>query len=87
MSRTIGRMTALKIARITAPGMYSDGGGLYLQIANSGAKSWIYRFMLRGKARQMGLGSISAISLLDARTKATIGLMQFVDRLQRKTSR
>jgi hypothetical protein len=38
--------------------------------ANSGAKSWIYRFMLRGKAREMGLGSISAISLLDARTKA-----------------
>ena len=71
MPRTIVRLTTLKIARTNAPGMYADGAGLYLQVANSGAKSWIYRYMLYGKAREMGLGSISAISLLDARTRAT----------------
>jgi integrase len=33
-----------------------DGGGLYLQIAPSGSKSWLFRFTLAGKAREMGLG-------------------------------
>jgi hypothetical protein len=51
----IGRLTALKVARARAPGMYADGGGLYLQVtvnARDGepAKSWIYRYMLRGRA-------------------------------------
>src|SRR5262249_39600614 len=35
-----------------------------------GAKSWIFRFSLNGKAREMGLGSLSAVSLADARVKA-----------------
>jgi integrase len=40
------------------------------QVTGEGAKSWIFRFSLRGRAREMGLGSISALSLSDARTKA-----------------
>jgi integrase len=47
------------------------GGGLYLQVTGTGAKSWIYRYMLRGREREMGLGSLLAVSLADARTKAT----------------
>jgi integrase len=50
--------------------MHADGAGLYLQVTSAGAKSWVYRFSLRGKAREMGLGSLSAVSLADARTKA-----------------
>jgi integrase len=50
--------------------MYSDGGGLYLQVTGAGAKSWIFRFSLNGRAREMGLGSLSAVSLADARSKA-----------------
>jgi len=70
----IGRLTALKVSRARAPGMYADGGGLYLQVTINGrdgepAKSWIYRYMLHGKAREMGLGSLSAISLQDARVR------------------
>lgn len=71
----IGRLTALKVARASAPGMYADGGGLYLQVTVNGrdgepAKSWIYRYMLRGRAREMGLGPFSAISLQEARSRA-----------------
>jgi integrase len=33
-----------------------DGDGLYLQIAPGGTKSWLLRYMLRGKQREMGLG-------------------------------
>jgi integrase len=55
--------------------MYADGGGLYLQVTvnaqdGSPAKSWIYRYMLRGKAREMGLGSNNAVTLQQARAKA-----------------
>ena len=35
--------------------MYADGGGLYLQVGPTGAKSWIFRYMLEGRARAMGL--------------------------------
>jgi integrase len=51
-------------------GMYADGAGLYLQVTSKGAKSWIYRFSLHGKPREMGLGSLTAVGLADARSKA-----------------
>jgi integrase len=70
MARTVGKLTALKVARRLPPGMYADVAGLYLQVTGEGAKSWIFRFSLRGKAREMGLGSIAALSLSDARIKA-----------------
>jgi integrase len=55
------------------PGRHADGGGLHLLVKESGARSWVYRFMLRGKARDIGLGAASgpeAISLAKARDKA-----------------
>jgi integrase len=39
-------------------------------VTGAGAKSWLYRFSLQGKAREMGLGSLSAVSLSEARIKA-----------------
>lgn len=41
-----------------------------LQVSGKGAKSWIFRFTLRGKSREMGLGSASTFSLAEARDKA-----------------
>jgi integrase len=70
LARTVQKLTPLKVARLAAPGMYSDGAGLYLQVTASGAKSWIYRFSLRGKAREMGLGSAAVLGLSEARTRA-----------------
>ena len=32
MARTIGRLTALKVDKAKRPGMYADGGGLYLRV-------------------------------------------------------
>ena len=52
------------------PGYYADGDGLYLQVLASGAKSWILRFMLNKRAREMGLGSTSKYSLAEARERA-----------------
>jgi hypothetical protein len=70
MARTTERLTALRVTRAKKPGMYPDGGGLYLQVTGAGAKSWIFRFMLQRRPREMGLGPLSAVSLADARRKA-----------------
>jgi hypothetical protein len=67
MAKTVGKLTALKVGRALPAGMYADGAGLYLQVTGTGAKSWIYRYSIRGKAREMGLGSLSAVSLADMR--------------------
>ena len=57
--------------RKTEPGMYADGGGLYLQVTASGAKSWIFRFQINGRRRDMGLGGVVDYSLSEARDRAT----------------
>jgi integrase len=75
MAHFVGRLTALKVMKVKKPGMYADGAGLYLQVSGDGvikvAKSWIFRFTLRGRSREMGLGSLSTFGLAEARTKAT----------------
>jgi integrase len=40
------------------PGFWAAGNGLYLSVGASGARSWLYRYMLNGRTRDMGLGSI-----------------------------
>lgn len=57
---------AVKNAR---PGRHADGGGLHLLVKGTGARSWVYRFMLNGKSHDIGLGAAGqgGISLADAR--------------------
>jgi integrase len=58
----VGKLSALmvKAARFpggkTRPARFGDGDGLYLQIAPGDTKSWLLRYTLAGKAREMGLG-------------------------------
>jgi len=59
--------------RRTTPGLYADGGNLYLQVTVNGdsvARSWIFRFAIDGKRREMGLGAVHTFGLKDARAKA-----------------
>jgi integrase len=70
VARKIHRLKALQVARTNEPGLLADGGGLYLQVSDAGAKSWLFRFMLAGRARAMGLGSLHTISLAEARNEA-----------------
>ena len=68
--RALG-LTARQVATIAAPGFYAAGGapGLYLQVTGGG-RSWVYRFQVAGRRRDMGLGPADAIGLADAREKA-----------------
>ncbi|MET3841826.1 site-specific integrase [Bradyrhizobium sp. OAE829] len=70
MARSIGRLTALKVEKAKRPGMYADGGGLYLRVTEDGTKNWVYRFMLSGRPRWMGMGPLHTIGLAEARNRA-----------------
>jgi integrase len=70
MARQQQRLSALQVSKLTKPGLYGDGGGLTLQITQGGVKSWLFRYMMAGKAHGMGLGPTHTVSLADARQKA-----------------
>lgn len=63
-------MNVKQIASLTKPGIYSDGGGLYMRVRTSGTRSWLYIYMMDGKRRELGLGSVLDVSLAKAREKA-----------------
>lgn len=76
-----------KLIREARPGATADGDGLYLKIGPTGAASWQLRFQIDGKRRMMGLGSCAAVSLAEARDKASEMrklVKQGVDPLTRK---
>jgi integrase len=66
----MGKLTALKVEKAKTPGLLNDGDGLYLKVTAKGARSWIFRFKLGGRSRDMGLGSYPVVSLAEAREKA-----------------
>ncbi|CAM8650128.1 XerC Integrase [Oxalobacteraceae bacterium] len=70
MARQQQRLSALQVTKLTKPGLYGDGGGLTLQITTTGAKSWLFRYMVAGKPFGMGLGPTHTVSLAEARQKA-----------------
>lgn len=70
MAREIKKLSAVAVRTMNRPGLHADGGGLYLQITEHGSKTWIFRFMLNGRRRDMGLGGLHTVSLADARTEA-----------------
>jgi hypothetical protein len=66
------KFTVEFVKNVTEPGFYPDGvqpSGLYLQVEHANSKQWIYRYMLHGRRRHMGLGSYPAIGLGEARNK------------------
>ena len=68
-SRARNKLNVKQVAAFTQPGVYSDGGGLYLRVRPS-ARSWFYIGTLNGKRIELGLGSVLDVSLAKAREKA-----------------
>ncbi len=56
--------------RSAPPGRHADGNGLYLFVQPSGTRSWIQRILVRGRRRELGLGSVALVPLAEAREKA-----------------
>ena len=83
MARGINKLSVRAIAASKEPGLYGDGGNLYLQVADvdgkGPTKSWVLRYMVDGRARKMGLGSIHDFSLAEARERARQARQQLAD--------
>ncbi len=65
-------LTAALVRNTQEPGKYHDGGGLglYLRVEPNGSRFWVQRIMIRGKRRELGLGSPPLISLAEVRETA-----------------
>lgn len=68
---SINRLSALFVRGDRAPGLYPDGGGLYLLTSNGG-KRWVFRYKLGARRREMGLGPVETVSLGRARELAAV---------------
>lgn len=64
------KLNALKVK--TAPaGRHGDGRGLFLYVKPSGARSWVLRYQVHGRRRDLGLGAYPDVNLAMARERAT----------------
>jgi integrase len=76
-------LSSKKVERVKNRGRYADGvvPGLYLQVSDSGAKSWLLRYEIVGRKRWMGLGSASVFSLKEARERARLARQKISDKI------
>lgn len=65
----IHKLSARKVQSLSKPGRHSDGGGLYLNVKNTGGKSWCYMWVRNGRRREMGLGGFPGVTLSMARER------------------
>src|ERR1051325_119044 len=83
----IGKLSAIQVNRASGPAVLHDGGGLYLRGSATGSKSWVFRYQLDGKRRDMGLGAFPAISLAGARERAEANRKQRAEGIDPLTAR
>lgn len=72
MPKKAHELAPYQIRRIKRPGLHAVGGvdGLYINVKESGARSWIQRVMVGGRRREFGLGSYPTVTLEQARARA-----------------
>jgi integrase len=58
----MSKLTA-KAVQTAKPGRHADGGGLYLLVKPTGARSWLLRVQVDGRRRDIGLGSVETAAL------------------------
>lgn len=78
-TRTLNRLAPVELKTLTKRGYYADGGGLYYRVSEFGTNSWVFRFTVAGKAREMGLGAYPDVSMKEARERAAVARKQLRD--------
>ncbi|MDE2404903.1 MAG: tyrosine-type recombinase/integrase [Sphingomonadales bacterium] len=68
-SRARNKLSVKQAAAFKEPGVYSDGGGLYLRVREA-ARSWFFIGTYAGKRFELGLGSALDVTLAKARERA-----------------
>ena len=66
----MAKLTVALVRAVSRPGMYGDGGTLYLRVAPGGSKSWIQRITINGRRHDIGLGGFPLVTLAEARDVA-----------------
>jgi integrase len=59
-----------ELAKLKKRGRVAVGHGAFLQISEFGTRSWVFRYVVNGKAHHVGLGSCTYVTLAEARQKA-----------------
>ena len=77
-SRARNKLRVKQVESLKQVGMYSDGGGLYLRIRESG-RSWFFVGTLHGKRITLGLGTALDITLAKARERAAEARLLILD--------
>lgn len=77
--RARNKFNVKQLPGLTKPGIYSDGGGLYLRVRDGGSRSWVFIYQMGGRRREMGLGSDLDVSLAKAREKALAARQMVLD--------
>jgi integrase len=92
-NRAYKQLTAKFVESTKKIGNHLDGDGLYLQVTEGARginKSWLFKYQLNKKVREMGLGSFRDVSLLEARQKSQDArklLLQGFDPLNEKNAK
>ena len=65
-------LSALAVASIKNRGIHFVGGvtGLALNVTKYGSRSWVMRYQIKGRRRDMGLGAYPSVTLAQARESA-----------------
>ncbi|HWX13945.1 MAG TPA: Arm DNA-binding domain-containing protein, partial [Methylocella sp.] len=66
-------MNVRAVAALKKPGRHADGGNLYLKISGAGtslSKRWTFMYVVDGRQREAGLGSVASVSLAEVRRRA-----------------
>jgi integrase len=74
MPKKARELSVLAVKRLKEPGMHAVGGvaGLYLQVTDTGARSWVLRTTVGTRRREIGLGGADDVSLAAARDRARV---------------
>jgi len=87
VARTSKRLSAAHVRSAKRPGFYSDGDGLYMQVGPAGTKTWVFRYTVRGRRRNHGMGKINLAEgwsqVRPEERQGTLGLAEARDEAQR----
>ena len=71
-NRAYKQLNAKFVESVKGIGNHLDGDGLYLQVTLGSRgvnKSWLFKYQMNKKVREMGFGSLRDVSLVEARQK------------------
>jgi integrase len=63
-------MLSARKVETAKPGRHGDGRGLFLFVKPTGSRSWVMRYQMQGRRRDLGLGAYPDVSLAMARERA-----------------